>query len=64
MMPMGGMGGPAGGAGSSKDKESTTLASGSAESDLLHGRHTAAEAVPGRTIAQKDHPRRRGEDAA
>jgi hypothetical protein len=64
MMPMGGMGGPGGGAGSSKDKESTTLASGSAESDLLHGRHTAAEAVPGGTIAQKDHPRRRGGDAA
>ncbi|MCV7204903.1 hypothetical protein H7J71_23085 [Mycolicibacterium peregrinum] len=58
MVPMGAMGGPGGG-GAGKEKEQVTLASGSAESDLLHGRHTAAEAVPGGTIAQKDHPRRR-----
>lgn len=64
MMPMGAMGGPGGG-GAAKEKEQVTLASGSAESDLMHGRHAAAEAVPGGTIAQKDHPRRRpGEDAA
>lgn len=64
MMPMGGMGGPGGGGGAGKDKDQVTLASGSAESDLMHGRHAAAEAVPGGTIAQRDHPRRRGEDAA
>lgn len=64
MMPMGAMGGPGGAAGGAKEKEQVALASGSAEADLLHGRHTVAEAVPGGTIAQKDHPRRRGEDAA
>lgn len=55
MMPMGAMGGP-GGAGKDREQAQTAAASGSAESDLLHGRHTAAEAVPGGTIAQKDHP--------
>ncbi len=64
MVPMGGMGGPGGGGSKDRDQAQTTAASGSAESDLLHGRHTAAEAVPGGTIAQRDHPRRRGEDAA
>lgn len=64
MMPMGAMGGPGGGGGKDREQAQTTSAAGSAESDLLHGRHTAAEAVPGGTIAQKDHPRQRGEDAA
>ncbi|GAB19376.1 hypothetical protein GOEFS_083_00060 [Gordonia effusa NBRC 100432] len=63
MMPMGAMGGPGGG-GKDREQAQTTSAAGSAESDLLHGRHTVSEAVPGGTIAQKDHPRRRGEDAA
>ncbi|QQG95897.1 hypothetical protein HBE99_02635 [Mycobacteroides chelonae] len=64
MMPMGGMGGPGGGAGKDREQAQTALAAGSTESDIIHGRHTVAEAVPGGTIAQKDHPRRRGEDAA
>ncbi|WP_234806445.1 hypothetical protein [Mycolicibacter nonchromogenicus] len=64
MMPMGGMGGAGGGGGKDREQAQTTSAAGSAESDLLHGRHTVAEAVPGGTIAQKDHPRRRGEEAA
>lgn len=64
MVPMGGMGGPGGGSGKDRDQAQTTSAAGSAESDLLHGRHTVSEAVPGGTIAQRDHPRRRGEDAA
>ncbi|SIN36698.1 hypothetical protein [Mycobacteroides abscessus] len=64
MVPMGGMGGPGGGGSKDRDQAQTTSAAGSAESDLLHGRHTVSEAVPGGTIAQKDHPRRRGEDAA
>ncbi|WP_100452043.1 hypothetical protein [Mycobacteroides abscessus] len=64
MVPMGGMGGPGGGGTKDRDQAQTTSAAGSAESDLLHGRHTVSEAVPGGTIAQKDHPRRRGEDAA
>lgn len=63
MVPMGGMGGPGGGS-KDRDQAQTTSAAGSAESDLLHGRHTVSEAVPGGTIAQKDHPRHRGEDAA
>lgn len=64
MMPMGAMGGPAGGAGRDREQAQTVSAAGNPESDALHGRHTVAEAVPGGTIAQKDHPRRRGEDAA
>ncbi|SIG33180.1 hypothetical protein [Mycobacteroides abscessus] len=63
MVPMGAMGGPGGG-GAAKEKEQVTLASGSAESDLMHGRHAVAEAVPGGTIAQRDHPRRRPESDA
>ncbi|MFN6549550.1 hypothetical protein ACP6C7_03860 [Mycolicibacterium septicum] len=59
MGPMGGMA-PMGGAGKGdRDKELTTSATGSEESYLLHGRHAVDEAVPGGTIAQKDHPRRR-----
>lgn len=64
MMPMGAMGGPGGGGGKDREQAQTTSAAGSAESDLLHGRHTVSEAVPGGTIAQKDHPRRRPESDA
>ncbi|QZH66733.1 hypothetical protein [Mycolicibacterium farcinogenes] len=64
MMPMGAMGGPGGGGGKDREQAQTTSAAGSAESDLLHGRHTVAEAVPGGTIAQRDHPRHRGESDA
>lgn len=55
MGPMGGVGGPgAGGAGKDRDKEQTTLASGSEESYYMHGRHAVREAVPGGTIARGD----------
>ncbi|WP_301121568.1 hypothetical protein [Mycolicibacterium fortuitum] len=64
MPPVAGMGGPGGGGRTDKDREPTTLASGSEESYYLHGRQAVDSAVPGGTIAQKDHPRRRGEDAA
>ncbi|WP_100522421.1 hypothetical protein [Mycobacteroides abscessus] len=58
MVPMGAMGGP-GGAGKDREQAQTTLASGSEESYYLHGRQAVDSAVPGGTIAQKDHPRRR-----
>lgn len=58
MGPMGGMGGPAGG-GAAKEKEPTALAAGSEEAYILHGRAAVDSAVPGGTIAQRDHPRRR-----
>lgn len=65
MPPVAGMGGPAGGAGrTDKDREPTTLASGSEESYYLHGRQAVDSAVPGGTIAQRDHPRRRPDENA
>ncbi|GAT03699.1 hypothetical protein [Mycolicibacterium fortuitum] len=59
MVPMGAMGGPGSGAGKDREQAQTTLASGSEESYYLHGRQAVDAAVPGGTIAQKDHPRRR-----
>lgn len=48
-----------------KEKEPTALAAGSEEVYILHGRAAVDAAVPGGTIAQRDHPRRRpDEDAA
>ncbi|RIR77100.1 hypothetical protein D2E65_16105 [Mycobacteroides abscessus] len=64
MVPMGAMGGPGSGAGKDREQAQTTLASGSEESYYLHGRQAVDAAVPGGTIAQKDHPRRRPESDA
>ncbi|WP_170092332.1 hypothetical protein [Mycobacteroides abscessus] len=65
MGPMGAMGGPGGGgAGKDREQAQTTLASGSEESYYLHGRQAVDAAVPGGTIAQRDHPRRRPESDA
>lgn len=46
MPPVAGMGGPGGSAGKDGDQEQVQLAAGSEQSDLIHGRHAQAEAVP------------------
>ncbi|GAA4676533.1 hypothetical protein [Gordonia humi] len=54
MGPMGAMGGPGGAGRGDKDREQTVSAPGSEQSEIMHGRHSAAEAVPGGTIARGD----------
>lgn len=49
---MGGIGGPAGSGSKDRDKEQTTSAPGSEQSEIMRGRHTVGEAVPGGTIAR------------
>ncbi len=46
MPPVAGMGGPGGGGAKDRNKEQTVAAPGSEQSDLMHGRHAQAEAVP------------------
>lgn len=52
-----GDGRPGGSAGKDGEREQTQLAAGSEQSDLMHGRHAQAEAVPWGTIARNDGKR-------